>query len=788
MSTWRARCHAIGACCAFSAWTFVNILLNVFCCVGITICKCSPRLGFWRLCQRTRKPSDDQQYALPDNGAAQRAAQRSAEDGAALQAAVSSPPPYKDNSMQYPIKIQNHTVSWEPFPSDNQTLNGGPPVLWVGDKVNPNNVRQGHLPDCWFLASVAGLAERPGAIERCFSVGVPMPPGALAMVLYDKDGQPRYLPIDDRFPMSGGKLRFGTSSHPREMWVSALEKGIAKLRGGYDKLAGGVPSAALHALTGAATEQIQHSEVQHPDDLWKSLSEADADKDIIVAGTSDDVSPLAGFAVLCAPFARCCSPWDVAASLVCPRRARRCTGLCCRRHCWGCYACFSLLWGAIRAFFGSLLSFFFCPCIFCGVCASLARFATRGLVPGHAYSIVSVQTAPICCGCCHKRLVKLRNPWGKGEWSGPWSDTSCLWCCVSTKERDRMGYKKSDDGIFFMSITDYSAHFSNSSICHLRAGWSNLVVPTLVRGPCAYWTITVGGAGSAAPPPVTGAALFGGGAEMAGVPGGIQGAGAGAMPVPSAPPFHGEGSEGGADAGTSTSPFHAQMPPSTAAPPSSTVSGPVASAGNPFSAAATQGAPKDEVAVAVVNPLASAGVGVGAGAGVAPSTAVSIGAGMGGVRAFVTLLHSDGTAPSGTLEGSQSARLSVIHDATRKPVASSRASSGLSSYSHTAACGTSMLFLEAGCTYTVFAQWSKRDSLMMSPNGRPVTLLVTLADSSQVTAVVSPAPPFPRYPWAPSASLFGNCNRPECRAPLPAEFNFYEGLRYHPECTPSKKK
>lgn len=26
-----------------------------------------------------------------------------------------------------------------------------------------------------------------------------------------------------------------------------------------------------------------------------------------------------------------------------------------------------------------------------------------------------------------ERLVKLRNPWGKGEWRGDWSDDSYKW-------------------------------------------------------------------------------------------------------------------------------------------------------------------------------------------------------------------------------------------------------------------------------------------------------------------------------------------------------------------------
>lgn len=37
--------------------------------------------------------------------------------------------------------------------------------------LQPASVKQGRLGDCWFLASVAGLAERPGGIERAFIAG-----------------------------------------------------------------------------------------------------------------------------------------------------------------------------------------------------------------------------------------------------------------------------------------------------------------------------------------------------------------------------------------------------------------------------------------------------------------------------------------------------------------------------------------------------------------------------------------------------------------------------------------
>jgi hypothetical protein len=47
----------------------------------------------------------------------------------------------------------------------------------------------------------------------------------------------------------------------------------------------------------------------------------------------------------------------------------------------------------------------------------------HGIVSGHAYSLISVHEAegPV------PRLVKIRNPWGKGEWKGDYSDNSPLW-------------------------------------------------------------------------------------------------------------------------------------------------------------------------------------------------------------------------------------------------------------------------------------------------------------------------------------------------------------------------
>ena len=33
-------------------------------------------------------------------------------------------------------------------------------------------------------------------------------------------------------------------------------------------------------------------------------------------------------------------------------------------------------------------------------------------------------------------LVRLRNPWGKGEWNGPWSERSWEWDSLSDRDKE----------------------------------------------------------------------------------------------------------------------------------------------------------------------------------------------------------------------------------------------------------------------------------------------------------------------------------------------------------------
>lgn len=57
----------------------------------------------------------------------------------------------------------------------------------------------------------------------------------------------------------------------------------------------------------------------------------------------------------------------------------------------------------------------------------------------------------------------IRNPWGKGEWTGDWSDNSDKW---TTRMRNQVNwFEVKDDGIFWMDLNDYVTEFDSIYIC-----------------------------------------------------------------------------------------------------------------------------------------------------------------------------------------------------------------------------------------------------------------------------------------------------------------------------------
>lgn len=81
----------------------------------------------------------------------------------------------------------------------------------------------------------------------------------------------------------------------------------------------------------------------------------------------------------------------------------------------------------------------------------------QGLIANHCYYILSIHQVD-----ANVRLLKIRNPWGRAEWTGDWSDASNKW---TEALRNQVGAVVANDGIFYISLEDYLKHFSFTNIC-----------------------------------------------------------------------------------------------------------------------------------------------------------------------------------------------------------------------------------------------------------------------------------------------------------------------------------
>ncbi|XP_068195150.1 calpain-1 catalytic subunit-like [Antennarius striatus] len=89
---------------------------------------------------------------------------------------------------------------------------------------------------------------------------------------------------------------------------------------------------------------------------------------------------------------------------------------------------------------------------------------SNGVVEGHAYAVTGVKQ--MLSNGEVVSLVRLWNPWGRGEWNGDWSDQSYLWETVSPQDRE-MCHSVRSDGEFWMTMDDFCKFYEDLDICCL---------------------------------------------------------------------------------------------------------------------------------------------------------------------------------------------------------------------------------------------------------------------------------------------------------------------------------
>ncbi|CAH0563874.1 unnamed protein product [Brassicogethes aeneus] len=89
----------------------------------------------------------------------------------------------------------------------------------------------------------------------------------------------------------------------------------------------------------------------------------------------------------------------------------------------------------------------------------------NGLITHHAYSVTGLARVRGATG--ETPLVRLRNPWARGEWTGAWSERSWEWDGLSNRDKELLSVRVTNEGEFWMSFDDFARHFTQLDLVHI---------------------------------------------------------------------------------------------------------------------------------------------------------------------------------------------------------------------------------------------------------------------------------------------------------------------------------
>jgi len=167
------------------------------------------------------------------------------------------------------------------------------------DTIDPDDIEQGLLGVCYFLAAISAVAEFPSRVQRLFLNSRANQKGVYGLQFYSQ-GVPVEITVDDYIPCAiqgpNNTLK-PIFSRPRgnELWVLLVEKAWAKLFGSYSMVEIGISDEAFEYILGVPSflYLIEH---QSTDRVWKRIYSADKKNYIISASTQSDLDKSLGLA------------------------------------------------------------------------------------------------------------------------------------------------------------------------------------------------------------------------------------------------------------------------------------------------------------------------------------------------------------------------------------------------------------------------------------------------------------------------------------------------------------
>ena len=163
----------------------------------------------------------------------------------------------------------------------------GPDCAVFKGGIDPNDIKQGQLGDCYFLSTLSAIAETPSRITNLFPHSDANPHGCYMVKICDM-GVWKEVVMDDYFPCKNAKGGpIFTRGNDHELWVLILEKAWAKMYGSYARIEAGLTREVLHDLTGGPTEYFLTQGGDDPKQIWDSILKGEQENFIMTAGSGD---------------------------------------------------------------------------------------------------------------------------------------------------------------------------------------------------------------------------------------------------------------------------------------------------------------------------------------------------------------------------------------------------------------------------------------------------------------------------------------------------------------------
>jgi len=335
------------------------------------------------------------------------------------------------DTMTYQGKRLHSAKNKPILPGRGMGVGDSPDLKIIGD-VDPSDIHQGSVGDCWLLSAISALAEFDGAVKRLFrktpyldSMPFHDKPNKYVISLYDLTTWKEVdIVIDERLCVqANGRLLGAAPSEDGELWVCYLEKALAAHCGGWDKIKGGQCTHGWALLTGCKHQYTIrknnktgkyacYAKFNPATQRWSRHANSPHDGEQSVwqvawpkvggGGGTKELTQEELFMKMCA--------WDDENYIV----------------------------GA-------------------SVDGVSDKHRTDGMVNNHAYSVIEAHNDVAGTDI---DLFKVRNPWGKGEIeNGLFDDDGPGWDRYPKVKR-ALNPVVADDGIFYLTKKEFFHHFS----------------------------------------------------------------------------------------------------------------------------------------------------------------------------------------------------------------------------------------------------------------------------------------------------------------------------------------